>query len=299
MDSCLGELYMRSAEYTCDRYESYYTNNLEASINSLTILAIGKRLFQKVNKEDFLLYYRKETGFFVFLSKLLSTHPPLPRRIEEITLFFEQKESEIFNKKKAGQIVWIVIGSTVLSILVISGVRIYLLLQFQNGDWLETDEYSLVGSLELINAVVYGDLEEVKELTETLDVNEQDELGDTALHWSVMAGDVKITKLILETEANPNLENFDGETPLFLASGVAGREMIELLVRHGADPNYINFFDETPIFQSIYNNNTESLKALLDVGANPVFVDQTGWTPLKHAMYQGNHGMVKILREYR
>ena len=83
----IAELYLRACEYTCDRYAAYYINNREAAKRSLTILAVGKELYQQVNRAEYLEQMNKEKGFFVWLSEMLSTHPPLPKRINEIRHF--------------------------------------------------------------------------------------------------------------------------------------------------------------------------------------------------------------------
>lgn len=95
----LGNAYSRSCEYTCDRMAAYYTGNPEAAMNGLSILAVGKVLYKKMNRNDYLLQSSKERGFFIWLSHVLSSHPPLPIRIREIERlnnypqFFEVKNA--------------------------------------------------------------------------------------------------------------------------------------------------------------------------------------------------------------
>ncbi|MGC5326032.1 M48 family metallopeptidase [Brevibacillus sp. SYSU BS000544] len=80
----LGNAYSRACEYTCDRMAAVYTGNPEAAMNGLSILAIGKILYKRMNRADYLMQSNKERGFFVWLSHVMSTHPPLPLRIMEI-----------------------------------------------------------------------------------------------------------------------------------------------------------------------------------------------------------------------
>ncbi|MGE5702203.1 MAG: M48 family metallopeptidase [Clostridia bacterium] len=84
----VGEAYSRACEYTCDRMAAYYTNNPAAAMNGLTILAIGKTLYKKVDREEYLMESDRERGFFVWLAEKLSTHPPLPKRINQIEIYF-------------------------------------------------------------------------------------------------------------------------------------------------------------------------------------------------------------------
>lgn len=87
----LGKAYSRACEFTCDRIAAAYTGNAQAAIHGLTILAIGRALYKEVNIADYIYEASKEAGgFFTTLSRLISTHPPLPQRIYQI----EQMQSE-------------------------------------------------------------------------------------------------------------------------------------------------------------------------------------------------------------
>ncbi|MFC4322558.1 M48 family metallopeptidase [Litchfieldia salsa] len=80
----LGNAYSRACEFTCDRMATSFTSNPDAAINALTILAVGKKLFVQVDTEEYIESARRETGLFIWLSQILSTHPPLPKRITEV-----------------------------------------------------------------------------------------------------------------------------------------------------------------------------------------------------------------------
>lgn len=47
-------------------------------------------------------------------------------------------------------------------------------------------------------------------------------------------------KYFLEKGANPNIRDFQGNTPLFVANFASNREAIDLLLKFGADPNIRN-----------------------------------------------------------
>lgn len=80
----LANAYSRACEFTCDRIATAYINNAKASTNALTILAVGKILFTDVDTKEYIERAKEESGFFTSLSHLLSTHPPLPQRIEKV-----------------------------------------------------------------------------------------------------------------------------------------------------------------------------------------------------------------------
>ncbi|MCS7459543.1 M48 family metallopeptidase [Paenibacillus doosanensis] len=83
----LGNAYSRCCEYTCDRIATAYTGNAAAAVRALTVLAVGKQLFARVNIGEYVEQSRNERGFFVAWYEWLSTHPPLPKRINEIWRF--------------------------------------------------------------------------------------------------------------------------------------------------------------------------------------------------------------------
>lgn len=80
----LGNAYSRACEYTCDQMAAAYINNSRSAINALAVLAVGKRLFLDVDIVEYIQTAKTESGFFIWLSEILSTHPPLPKRIEQI-----------------------------------------------------------------------------------------------------------------------------------------------------------------------------------------------------------------------
>ncbi|KIL36041.1 peptidase M48 [Cohnella kolymensis] len=80
----IGKAYSRGCEYTCDRIAAVFTGNANAAIRGLTILAIGRTLHKRLNVPEYVAESAKEGGFFVWLSQVTSTHPPLPQRIVKI-----------------------------------------------------------------------------------------------------------------------------------------------------------------------------------------------------------------------
>ncbi|WP_110953710.1 M48 family metallopeptidase [Anaerosinus massiliensis] len=78
----LSQSYSRACEYTCDSFAAHYQPN--GAENGLLILAVGKQLYQKVNIQEYINQRQKNSGFWVRLSELLSTHPDLPKRIQNI-----------------------------------------------------------------------------------------------------------------------------------------------------------------------------------------------------------------------
>lgn len=95
----LGNAYSRACEYTCDRMAAAYIHSPKGSVNALAILAVGKQLFSDIDIVEYIQTSKAENGFFVWFSQILSTHPPLPKRIAEIQHF--NTMSEVFKVAKA------------------------------------------------------------------------------------------------------------------------------------------------------------------------------------------------------
>lgn len=78
----LWNSYSRACEYTCDAI----ANSLvpEGAIQGLVLLAAGKNLYKKVNLEELENQKERETGFFMWLGEIHSTHPYLTHRISKL-----------------------------------------------------------------------------------------------------------------------------------------------------------------------------------------------------------------------
>jgi Zn-dependent protease with chaperone function len=78
----LSQAYSRACEYSCDRIAAY--NQPAGAAAGILVLAAGKKLYMNVNTDDYIAQTNRETGFWVWISEKLSSHPNLPRRIAAI-----------------------------------------------------------------------------------------------------------------------------------------------------------------------------------------------------------------------
>lgn len=217
----LGSAYSRACEFTCDRMAAHHIQDHSASKRALTILAIGGRLAKEVSEFDYLYEASRENGFIAKLSELLSTHPPLPKRIAAIATTAGETNVPVF--KTAGYVKGSIIGTIALSIIVNVAIVAWLftsdgLTGFSEG-FGSLDGFAEEPIQELAyNAATYEEFEVL--LAEGADVNTQDLYGDTPLHNLLYneGVDIDTVGLLLENGADVSLENQDGMTPAELAA---------------------------------------------------------------------------------
>ncbi len=217
----LGSAYSRACEFTCDRMAAHHIQNQTASKRALTILAIGGKLAKEVSEFDYLYEASRENGFIAKLSELLSTHPPLPKRIAAIATNAGETNVPVF--KTAGYVKGSIIGTIVLSVVVNVAIVAWLftsdgLTGFSEG-FGSLDGFAEEPIQELAyNAATYEEFEVL--LAEGADVNTQDLYGDTPLHNLLYneGVDIDTVGLLLENGADVSLENQDGMTPAELAA---------------------------------------------------------------------------------
>ncbi|UTT42370.1 M48 family metallopeptidase [Exiguobacterium aurantiacum] len=217
----LGSAYSRACEFTCDRMAAHHIQDQSASKRALTILAIGGKLAKEVSEFDYLYEASRENGFIAKLSELLSTHPPLPKRIAAIATNAGETNVPVF--KTAGYVKGSIIGTIVLSVIVNVAIVAWLftsdgLTGFSEG-FGSLDAMAEEPIQELAyNAATYEEFEAL--LADGADVNTQDLYGDTPLHNLLYneGVDIDTVGLLLENGADVSLENEDGMTPAELAA---------------------------------------------------------------------------------
>jgi hypothetical protein len=99
----------------------------------------------------------------------------------------------------------------------------------------------------LIDFVKNNQLESVRQaLQEGADVNQQaKEVSSTALHYAAFNGYTDIVELLLQHDAEVNIQNKNGNTPLHLAALSNSIDVIVLLLSAGADVGLKNAQDQT------------------------------------------------------
>lgn len=78
----LGASYSRACEYTCDNIG--HALSPKGSKLGLLLLAAGKKTYKQVNVYEYLSSSNYESGFWVWFAEKVSSHPNLPKRIDNL-----------------------------------------------------------------------------------------------------------------------------------------------------------------------------------------------------------------------
>ncbi|WP_231584130.1 M48 family metallopeptidase [Domibacillus indicus] len=268
----LSEAYSRAAEYTCDRHAAHFINDGQAAKHALTMLGVGKLLYQEVNEEAYLRQIQQESNLFVWLAEKWSTHPVLPKRVQHINQFMRLPEATYYHSPKGKIIAGV--GAVVLAGSLVTAGGAYAFSKISDSSLfsdLMEDEFmteDIMGEeTDAMLAAASGDTASLKEMIEEgEDLDALNSNGETALHYAVENGQAESAALLLEAGANPNIEDENAYTPLWLAYDYGDEEIARLLMYYGADPDQEDAYGDTvretaeqdgdSLFLSIFNGET-------------------------------------------
>ena len=170
----------------------------------------------------------------------------------------------------------------------------YLLRTFGSGPNFKDSQ----GRSFLHNAIINNDIESVKELLldADIDVNTQDNEGNTPLHFAVLKDNNNIIIELLGHKPRLDLVNNLGQTSLDVAIINNLNDVIPLLIKAGAKINSFNRDGMTPLHIAAINNNVQALLLLLDASTLIDVQDRNlGNTPLHFAILNDATEAVRIL----
>jgi ankyrin repeat protein len=126
-------------------------------------------------------------------------------------------------------------------------------------------------------------------------INTQDQTtGQTALHIVVARRDTDWINFLLSKQADPNIADYKGVTPLQLATNLGFIEGMELLIEHGAHVDDADTTGSTPLIEAVHRHNLSMVRMLLKAGANPDKADSSGRSARDYAMLDGKDTPVGV-----
>ncbi|KAL7848514.1 hypothetical protein AOLI_G00232320 [Acnodon oligacanthus] len=99
------------------------------------------------------------------------------------------------------------------------------------------------------------------------------------LHTYTLERNIRKLEKLLKKGVDVDCENDLGQTPLFCASLLGLTNVVELLLQYGADPNHRCVDRSTPVHAAVFSCNPWLLSGLLDAGGDLRLHDEQGRTP--------------------
>ena len=148
----------------------------------------------------------------------------------------------------------------------------------------------------LVFAARRGDIREVKRLLVAgVDIDWQDEDGDTALIAASDLCDADIVAHLLSAGAEIDLPGSYGETALMRASWCNTADITTLLLTNGAEVDWLTDFGETALMRASQSGQVEIVKLLLEAGAMLNRPNDGNFTALMYAISSDQVETITIL----
>ena len=123
----------------------------------------------------------------------------------------------------------------------------------------------------------------------------QERIRDICNTWGSTKEDLEIVKILAPLTDNPNAEDENGRTMIYIAAFWKHTDIVKILASLTDNPNAPNKDGETPIHAAADKGLTEIVNILAPLTANPNAADRNGDTPIHFAARKRNLDIVEIL----
>ncbi|KAM3600801.1 uncharacterized protein V6R79_002647 [Siganus canaliculatus] len=149
---------------------------------------------------------------------------------------------------------------------------------------------------KLCEAIRTKDTAKLMKILQPQDVDLLLEGGDSLLHHAITLTNEEAVKFLLLNNANPNLANARGSTPLHLATEKHLKPLAELLLsRRSTNANAKDEDQYTALHWAAQNGDEAITRLLLDRGAAINEIDGQGRTPAHVACQHGQENVIRVL----
>ncbi|MCJ1460756.1 hypothetical protein MMC28_011138 [Mycoblastus sanguinarius] len=146
-------------------------------------------------------------------------------------------------------------------------------------------------------AVMHGN-EIVKMLLkrDDIEVDGQSRWGETPLYQAIQRSRLSVAQMLLDVGADPNIPNWQEQTPLSFAAAEGSEEAIEMLLKQPRIALDVpDSLAQTPPMRAANHGHSKTIKLLLTKGANVSCTDFKGRTALSLAAEKGHKIAAKFL----
>ena len=142
-----------------------------------------------------------------------------------------------------------------------------------------------------------GSVEELKELMiKTPDIiNETNENGFSPLILACYRGNKEVAAFLIDHVKDVNYKSKEG-TALAALSIRYNKDLVEHLLKKNANPNIADDTGTTPLFWAVKSANKELVELLLKYKADKTIKDSIGMTPFEYALKTENKEIINTLK---
>lgn len=142
-----------------------------------------------------------------------------------------------------------------------------------------------------------GTVAEVKEVMKQDPeiINKLNENGFSPLILACYRGNTEVAKFLIDHVKDLNYKSKEG-TALAGLSVKYNKELVESLLKKNADPNIPDETGCTPLFWAVKFGNKELVQLLLDYNADKSKKDSMGMTPFEYALQTNNKEIINLLK---
>ena len=156
-------------------------------------------------------------------------------------------------------------------------------------------EFSDTPQDKLFNAAWTGNTTPLRDMN--ADMNVKDALGRTPLHIAAEKGYADVVIFLVENGADVNLTDAKGNTPLiFIIHKTGNLEIVKGLLAKGAVVNAQNRTGETALMYAAWRGHPEIVRLLLEHRADATLKNRQGDTALTLAESRGHHAIAQMLQ---
>ena len=151
---------------------------------------------------------------------------------------------------------------------------------------------------QLLQYVSLQDADEIQRFVKKFDdVNQRDlPNGRTALFYSAAGCRTKSVQTLLGISADPNIADFEGDTPIIAAITADCLEAGVALLHKGGNPNQVNNKGVSPLMRAVELQRSNWLRLLLRFKADVTYVPPSGESALSIARAKKDAEMVNVLQ---
>jgi len=142
-----------------------------------------------------------------------------------------------------------------------------------------------------------GTLDEMKALvSQNPDIiNSKNERGFTPLILACYRGNTEVAKYLIDNVKDLNYVSPEGTALSSLCINY-NKELVEKMLSKNADPNIQDSFGNTPLLWAVKRGNLELVKILLQNKADRTLKDSLGISAFEYAVKSNNNEMINLLK---